>query len=111
MLGYLSILQTREVVLCCYRNIKMAAKMVAIKTLGSYPEHITVPMLRIGAGSNGLPPTKGVGPSSCESSDVCAGSLVTVDCAVVWTEVASVEELVEVEALVLSGVAEVDEVS
>lgn len=53
---------------------------------------------------------KGVGPSSCESSDVCAGSLVAVDCAVVWTEVASVEELVD-EALGISRVAEVAEVS
>ncbi|XXG96557.1 hypothetical protein Hte_002841, partial [Hypoxylon texense] len=89
----------------------MAAKMVAIKTLGSYPKHKIAPKLWIGAGSNGLPPTKGVGPSSCESSDVCAGSLDTVVCAEVWTEVASVEELVEVEvALVLSRVAEVAEV-
>lgn len=96
-----------------YRIMKIAARIVAINAFESYADHMAAPKLRRGAGSNGLPPMKGVGASSCElelsGGAVCTGSLVTVDCAVVCavvcTDVASVEELVDVSesSLVVDG--------
>ena len=70
------------------------------------PRCTTVPKFSIGAGSNGLPPTKGVGVSSSDDDDDCAGSLVALDCAVFCVGVVSADDGVEVSPLlaVLNGV-------
>lgn len=75
----------------CYRNVNIAANITAIRVPVPNAEHTTVPMLSIGAGSNGLPPTNGVGVSSSDEDD-CTGSLVALDCAVFCVGVVSADD-------------------